>query len=425
MNDLSATSAADMTGFARAEYDINGVKTVVHAIGSGPEYVFLHGTGTFTGFAFARSLAARRKVLIPYNPNFGESGDDPGLDAIEDYVLHYMDLFDRLGLSKFDLGGFSLGGWLAAEFAIRQPHRLRKLVLVAPAGLVVENARAPELSEITPPELPSYLANDPAAALRYFPKAPDPAFDARLGREIGAYAQLVRNHPQGNPKLARWLHRITVPTLLLWGGADRMRPTAQANAWMDLLPDGHLKLVPNTGHLVFEETPSAADIVADFIDGQAAVAANGGTNRMTEMTAGVTRANEGFNGTVWNILGQTYTLKEESDASMGWHALLPPGSFVPPHIHPTQDEFIYMIEGKLDLELEGVQGSAGPGDLIRLPMNRAHGLFNRSAAPVKCLFWVAPARKLRALFDKLHNLTDPNEVVRISAQHEVNFLPPK
>ena len=55
---------------------------------------------------------------------------------------------------------------------------------------------------------------------------------------------------------------------------------------------------------------------------------------------------------------------------MGWHALLPPGTFVPPHIHPTQDEFIYMIEGTLDLELEGVKGSATPGDLIRLPMNR-------------------------------------------------------
>jgi len=110
---------------------------------------------------------------------------------------------------------------------------------------------------------------------------------------------------------------------------------------------------------------------------------------------------------------------------MGWHALLPPGSFVPPHIHPTQDEFIYMIEGTLDLELEGVKASAVAGDLIRLPKNHAHGLFNNSTAPVKCLFWVAPARKLRALFDKLHNLTDPNEVVRISAQHEVNFLPPK
>src|SRR5579864_2080126 len=146
---------------------------------------------------------------------------------------------------------------------------------------------------------------------------------------------------------------------------------------------------------------------------------------MIELPAGVTRANEGFNGTVWNVLGQTYTLKEESDSSMGWHALLPPGSFVPPHIHPTQDEFIYMIEGKLDLELGDQKSSAAAGDLIRLPMNEPHGLFNNGTVPVRCLFWVAPARSLRALFDKLHNLTDPAEVVRISAQHEVNFLPPK
>jgi quercetin dioxygenase-like cupin family protein len=146
---------------------------------------------------------------------------------------------------------------------------------------------------------------------------------------------------------------------------------------------------------------------------------------MIKLPAGVTKASEGFNGVVWNILGQTYTLKVESDASIGWHALLPPGSFVPPHIHPTQDEFIYMIEGKLDLELGDQKSSAGPGDLIRLPMNEPHGLFNNGTVPVRCLFWVAPARKLRALFDKLHNLTDPAEVVRISAQHEVNFLPPK
>ena len=146
---------------------------------------------------------------------------------------------------------------------------------------------------------------------------------------------------------------------------------------------------------------------------------------MIEMSAGITRETEGLGGTVWNILGQTYTLKSESDASMGWHALLPAGTFVPPHIHPTQDEFIYMIEGKLDLELGEQKSSAGPGDLIRLLMNKPHGLFNHSSADVRCLFWVAPARELRALFEKIHNLTDPGEVVRIAAQHEVNFLPPK
>jgi pimeloyl-ACP methyl ester carboxylesterase len=267
MDAVTNTTAAGMTGFTRAEHVINGVKTVVHSIGSGPELVFLHGAGTFTGFAFARAWAAQHKVIIPYNPNFGDSGDDASLDSIEDYVLHYLDLFDHLGLSKFDLAGFSLGGWLAAEFAIRAPQRVRRLVLVAPAGLVVEKARAPELAEITPPELPSYLAHDPAVALSYFPKAPDPAFDAQLGREIGAYAQLVRNNPQGNPKLSRWLHRVSAPTLLLWGTADRMRPVGQADAWKALLPDARVSLIPNAGHLVFEEAPSAAKVAADFLAG--------------------------------------------------------------------------------------------------------------------------------------------------------------
>jgi pimeloyl-ACP methyl ester carboxylesterase len=265
MDAMNANKA--MTGFVRAEYEINGIKTVVHSIGSGPELVFLHGTGTFTGFEAARGWAAHRKVIIPFHPGFGESGDADGLETVEDYVLQYMDLFDRIGLAKFDLVGFSLGGWIAAEFAIRQPQRINRLVLIAPAGLVVGHAPAPELFQITPEELPSYLAHDPAAALRYFPKQPDPDFNARLGREVGGFAKLIRNNSQGNPTLAQWIHRITVPTLVLWGAEDRMRPTAQADAWVAGLPDGHRKLVPATGHLVLEETPSSGQLVTDFLAG--------------------------------------------------------------------------------------------------------------------------------------------------------------
>jgi pimeloyl-ACP methyl ester carboxylesterase len=267
MTEVDAKPAIGMTGFVRAEHDINGTQTIVYSIGSGPELVFLHGTGTFTGFEVARSWAAHRKVIIPYHPGFGESGDAVALDTIDDYVLHYMDLFDRLELRQFDLAGFSLGGWMAAEFAIRQPHRLHRLVLVAPAGLVVEEAPAPDLFQIAPQELPSYLTHDPAVALRYFPKQPDPGFDARLGREVGGFARLIRNNPQGNPKLAHWVHRISVPTLVLWGAEDRLRPTDQGHAWIALLPDGYLELVAATGHLVFEETPSADKLVADFLAG--------------------------------------------------------------------------------------------------------------------------------------------------------------
>jgi quercetin dioxygenase-like cupin family protein len=145
---------------------------------------------------------------------------------------------------------------------------------------------------------------------------------------------------------------------------------------------------------------------------------------MSIMQPGVTRVEEAFDGAVWNILGQTYTLKEQSDSAMAWHAVFPPGTFVPPHIHPTQDEFIFMLDGQFELWLDGTTTKAKAGDLVRMPMNVPHGIFNKSTDNVTCLFWVAPTQSLRALFERIHNLTDPEEVVRIAAEHEVHFLPP-
>ena len=57
-------------------------------------------------------------------------------------------------------------------------------------------------------------------------------------------------------------------------------------------------------------------------------------------------------------------------------------------------------------------------------MGLPHGYYNKTDTPTRALFWVTPARKLKELFDQLHNLADVEEVVRRSAAHEVNFLPP-
>ena len=92
---------------------------------------------------------------------------------------------------------------------------------------------------------------------------------------------------------------------------------------------------------------------------------------MQPLTAGITKANTGIDGIVWNILGQTYVPKSSREYSFSWHATFPPGTFVPPHIHPTQDEFIYMFEGRFDLLLDGKDFVATAGDLIRLPMGIA------------------------------------------------------
>ena len=116
--------------------------------------------------------------------------------------------------------------------------------------------------------------------------------------------------------------------------------------------------------------------------------------------------------------------KALTESAFSWHALLPPGTFVPPHIHTNQDEFIYVLEGRFDLILDGKESTATAGDFIRLPMKIMHGLFNKSDQPIKCLFWVSPTGKLFDLFKKIDGVPDPAEVTRLAALHDVNFLPP-
>jgi mannose-6-phosphate isomerase-like protein (cupin superfamily) len=143
---------------------------------------------------------------------------------------------------------------------------------------------------------------------------------------------------------------------------------------------------------------------------------------------GITPAGSGNAGqakdVTWSILGHTYWLKAESEDCFSFETLDPPGTFVPPHIHPTQDEFIYVLEGTMDLYLAGAWTQAGPGDLVRMPRGVPHGYYNRQDKPARALFWVTPARRLRELFDQLHELGDVEEVVRRSKICEVDFLPP-
>jgi quercetin dioxygenase-like cupin family protein len=140
--------------------------------------------------------------------------------------------------------------------------------------------------------------------------------------------------------------------------------------------------------------------------------------------AGVTKSGESMNGVVWNILGQTYKPVELTEASFAFDTLFPPGTFVPPHYHPDQDEFIRVIEGEFSLWLEGEESTASAGDLVRMPMGVKHGIFNKSGSDVRALFWVSPSMKLYDLFTKIHDVGDPGEVVRIAAEYNIHFLPP-
>jgi mannose-6-phosphate isomerase-like protein (cupin superfamily) len=145
---------------------------------------------------------------------------------------------------------------------------------------------------------------------------------------------------------------------------------------------------------------------------------------MTAETPDITRVHTSLDGVVWNILGQVYTPKQVTEDSFSWHATFPIETFVPPHVHPHQDEYIFVIDGQIDLILDGKKTSASTGDLVRMPRGIPHAFFNNSGRAVQALFWAAPAGKLVGLYRRIHNLANPREVVEIAKEFDVIFFPP-
>jgi quercetin dioxygenase-like cupin family protein len=141
-------------------------------------------------------------------------------------------------------------------------------------------------------------------------------------------------------------------------------------------------------------------------------------------TPDITRAHTSLDGVSWNIMGQVYTPKQITDESFAWHAMFPEETFVPPHVHPEQDEYIFVIDGRIDLLLDGARNAATTGDLVRMPRGIPHAFYNNSGKPVSALFWAAPAGKLVELYRRIHNVASPAEVVKIARDYGVFFGPP-
>lgn len=253
--------------FDTLTFDVLGTETVVLTAGdtNAPPLVFLHGGGTFHGWRFAEPWTSSFRVLIPYHPGFGESGDMEGMRDIGDVVLHYVDLFDQLGLhDDVNLVGFSLGGRIAARFAIEQKHRLRRLVLVAPAGLRVPGVKVDDFFTIPPEELAPRLVHDMNTILPYLPEDPlDVDFTVDRYRETRTVAILTWEQPYDRV-IQKWLPRVDTPTLVVWGEDDKLVPPALAQGWAAKLPDAQVGVFANAGHLVLDESKDAREAVARF-----------------------------------------------------------------------------------------------------------------------------------------------------------------
>jgi pimeloyl-ACP methyl ester carboxylesterase len=237
-------------GYAEAFATINGCKTRMMRGGAGAPLLFLHGArGASTWLPFMDRLAQNFDLIVPEHPGFGGSDTPDWLDTVGDLAYFYLDMIAELGLDKVNLVGTSLGGWIAAELAVRSCERLRSLVLSAPAGIHVKGLPKGDTFMWSPAETTRNLFHDQVLA------------DAALQRPVSeteqftemknrlTMAKLTWQPRLYNPHLHKWLHRIAVPTLILWGDDDKVIPTGYGPAFAELIPGARLEIIAKCGHL--------------------------------------------------------------------------------------------------------------------------------------------------------------------------------
>jgi pimeloyl-ACP methyl ester carboxylesterase len=250
--------------------EVAGRPTVLVHGGEGPAFVYLHSTlgESFLWLPFYQAWAKHFRVLVPTHPGFGKSGGFDDIDTVEDMAFHYVELFDALGLGEVILGGVSLGGWIAAEFAVRWPERVKKLWIADAPGLWVEGEPPADVFRImhSRRRLRELLFHDPNSAMAalVFKEDPDEAALLAAYQSMTVLARLVWERPY-DPKLAGRLHRIECPTLLLWGEDDRLVPPAHGQEYHKHIKGSELKLLPNCGHLpMFECEKEFVETITRF-----------------------------------------------------------------------------------------------------------------------------------------------------------------
>ncbi len=229
---------------------VAGCATHVLRGGSGPPLVYLHGArGGGVWHPFMERLARRFEVIAPEHPGFGRSDTPDWFDNIHDVAYFYLSFVRELGLRGVHLVGSSLGGWIAAEVAVRSTERLAGLTLVGSAGIRVKGVPRPDTFLWTAEEATRNLFHDQALAERALAGEPDEAEIERQLKNRFAVARLAWAPRFFDPHLEKWLHRIDVPTLVLWGREDKLMPPAHAERFASLIPGARLELFERCGHL--------------------------------------------------------------------------------------------------------------------------------------------------------------------------------
>ncbi len=241
----------------------------VYRQGSGEPLLWLHGAG---GMASGLTpdlvaLSQHYDVIAPVTPGFDDTAGLEKIDDIHDLVIYYQDFCDALGLTSFLIAGHSLGGMFAAEIAAARPDMVKKLMLVDPVGLWMDETPLPDLFTLLPGELPGFLyadPNGPAAKAMMTPPADEEAMaEAMYMRLVNLSATGKFIWPIPDKGLKKRLHRIKAPTLIVWGDQDRLAPPAYAQLFASKIANSNIAMIKNAGHLPMFE--NGADYLKEAI----------------------------------------------------------------------------------------------------------------------------------------------------------------
>jgi pimeloyl-ACP methyl ester carboxylesterase len=256
-------------------------KVRVYEGGSGEPLVFLHGAGgLLPDDPFLEALAGRYRVAAPLLPGYQDSEGADALRSMLDFTLWGFDVLEALGLERPLLVGHSMGGMIAAEMAAVCPRDVRRLALLAPAGLWLDAQPLPDLFSLLPFELPALLFHDPAFGAKLMtggvlleggPPGPDLDF-AKLverfedsaflqsflldqARRLGTAGKILFPIPERG--LAERLYRVSAKTVVVWGESDRLIPPVYAEAFRRLVPHAEIVRIAEAGHMAPYEKPEA------------------------------------------------------------------------------------------------------------------------------------------------------------------------
>lgn len=237
---------------------VAGIGLEIEDKGQGRPILFLHpGEGLQPNRVWLDKLAENHRVIAPHHPGFGGSALPDWIGSVDDLAYLYLDLAVQLDLQNAILAGNCFGGWVAAEMAVRNTTRFVGLLLAAPLGIKVGGVMERDITDmhaIPRAEFMRLAWADPAKGEIDATKLQDIEL-AGIARGREALAVFGWKPYMHNPRLKRWLHRIDIPTHLIWGEQDGIVSTAYGKAWKTEIPAATMETIPNAGHFPHWEQP--------------------------------------------------------------------------------------------------------------------------------------------------------------------------